>query len=112
MKPSEVCLEICRGMGAAASRRASRLLPTLLALVAMWLVAGVAPLSAQTTSGRISGTVLDASQAPIKDVTVTVINQATGLTKTATTDQTGVYVFVSLPRGTYTVSAEVNGFKK
>jgi len=45
-------------------------------------------------------------------VTVTVVQEGTGLTRTATTDQEGAYVFISLPVGTYSVTAELGGFQK
>src|SRR5262245_20408564 len=72
----------------------------------------VAVARAQTTTGRISGTVADASGAVLPGVSVTVTQQGTGLTRSATTDAAGAYVFVSLPIGTYDVSAEMSGFKK
>jgi hypothetical protein len=67
---------------------------------------------AQSTTGRISGTVLDTSNAVLPGATVTITEENTGLTKTTSTDQVGAYVFVSLPIGSYTVTAELEGFKK
>jgi hypothetical protein len=99
---SEVCREVRRRLG----------LTILFGCVALGLVFGVADLGAQTTNGRISGTVLDSAGSPMKDVTVTATNQNTGLSRSVTTDQSGAYVLVSLPRGTYLVTAEANGFKK
>ena len=73
----------------------------------------LAPIAqAQTTTGRISGTVTDASGAVLPGVTVAVTEATTGLTKTAVTDSRGGYVLIDLPRGTYNVSAELTGFKK
>src|SRR5687767_4541187 len=68
--------------------------------------------AAQTTTGRIAGTVVDGSGAAIPGVTVTVTQQGTGFTRSTVTDQSGAYVFVSLPRGTYDVTAELAGFKR
>jgi hypothetical protein len=77
------------------------------------IVLGLAPAAqAQTTTGRISGTVVDASGAVLPGVTVTVTETATGLTRSATTDAQGAYRLVSLPRGNYSVTAELPGFKK
>jgi len=84
------------------------LIPLLLVLLA----ASAAELRAQSTTGRISGTVTDSSAGVLPGVTVTVTQQGTGLSRTATTDPAGAYVFVSLPVGTYDVSAELSGFKK
>ena len=44
-------------------------------------------------------------------VTVTLKQQGTGLTRTFTTDANGEYTAPSLPTGTYTVIAEISGFK-
>ena len=68
--------------------------------------------SAQTTTGRISGTVVDSSGAVLPGVTVTATHTETALTRTTVTDGAGAYVFVSLPVGTYLVTAELEGFKK
>jgi hypothetical protein len=83
----------------------------VLVLVAM-IVAGAAELVAQSTTGRISGTVTDSSGAVLPGVAVTVTQQGTGLSRTASTDAAGSYLFVSLPVGAYDASAELSGFKK
>ena len=67
--------------------------------------------SAQTIAGRIAGTVADASGGVLPGVTVTAAEATTGLTRVATTDARGAYVFVELPVGTYAVRAELAGFK-
>src|SRR5688572_11377594 len=66
----------------------------------------------QSTTGRISGTVTDTQGGVLPGVTVTVVQEGTGLTRSTTSDQQGAYVVVSLPVGTYTVSAELGGFQK
>ena len=68
--------------------------------------------AAQTVTGEIRGTVRDTSGGVLPGVTVTVTNTGTGLTRTDTTNDTGTYVFPSLPIGTYTVAAELQGFRK
>jgi hypothetical protein len=83
-----------------------------LAFLVPALALAAAGLRAQTTTGRISGTVIDASGAVLPGAMVTVTEEATALTRSATTDPAGAYVFVSLPVGTYTVTAELTGFKK
>lgn len=67
---------------------------------------------AQAVSGTILGSVKDSSRAAIPDTSVTITNTDTGLMRTVATDSMGDYVAPSLPPGTYTVSAEVKGFKK
>ena len=43
---------------------------------------------------------------------ITVTNVDTNLSRTTVTDTTGEYRFLSLPAGTYTVEAELNGFQR
>jgi Carboxypeptidase regulatory-like domain/TonB-dependent Receptor Plug Domain len=81
-----------------------------LGIVAVTL-ALAATASAQST-GSISGTIKDASGAALPGVTVTLANPSAAVTRTATTDASGVFVSPLLPPGTYTVSAELSGFKK
>jgi hypothetical protein len=68
--------------------------------------------AAQTVTGEIRGTVRDSSGGVLPGVTVTATNTQTGLTRSETTNETGTYVFPSLPIGTYTVAAELQGFRK
>jgi hypothetical protein len=64
------------------------------------------------SAGSISGTIKDASGAALPGVTVTLANPSAAVLRTATTDASGVFVSPLLPPGTYTVSAELAGFKK
>ena len=82
----------------------------LLVVVACAATASLA--GAQATTGRISGSVKDASAAVLPGVTVTVTESKTGFTRTSVTDANGVYTFVNLPLGDYTATAELQGFKK
>ena len=79
------------------------------AAIVLGLAASVA---GQSTTGRISGTVSDSQGGVLPGVAVTATHDLTGLSKSTTTDQQGAYVLVSLPVGTYTVSAELQGFQK
>src|SRR5687767_5545265 len=67
---------------------------------------------AQSTTGRISGTVTDTSGAILPGVTVTAIEERTGYSKSTVSDERGAYVLVTLPNGTYSVTSELQGFKK
>jgi len=67
---------------------------------------------AQTSTSSITGRVVDSKDAVLPGATVTVTNEATGLSQTQTTTDSGVYAFASLPVGTYTVTVEQTGFKK
>src|SRR5690349_17716723 len=86
---------------------------SLLKLLAVVLVA-VCPLTvaAQTSTSRINGRVVDAKQASIAGANVTITNEATGVSQTQTTTDSGIYAFEALPVGDYTVTVEQNGFKK
>jgi hypothetical protein len=67
---------------------------------------------AQTVVGRISGTVKDVTGGVVPNATITVINNANNLVRTATTDENGFYTVTNLPVGDYMVAAEQKGFKK
>jgi hypothetical protein len=68
--------------------------------------------SAQTNTGQISGTIHDSQGGVLPGVTVTVKNLRTGIVRTEVTGVTGSYVVTNLPIGTYSVSAEIEGFRK
>src|SRR5690349_18347309 len=67
--------------------------------------------SAQAVTGTIIGRVTDSSGAVVPGVTVTLTNIGTKLSRVVTTDTDGEYVAPSLPTGTYSVAAELSGFK-
>ncbi|MDQ2901468.1 MAG: carboxypeptidase-like regulatory domain-containing protein, partial [Acidobacteriota bacterium] len=76
------------------------------------LLFATAILHAQFDTGQIAGYVRDASQAIVTGANVTVVNQGNGDQRQSTTNSNGYYIFPNLPVGTYTVSAELAGFKK
>ncbi len=76
------------------------------------LVLLAAPLSAQDPRGSIAGTVTDATGGVLPGVTVTVTNTETGVAQNAVTDGEGRYRVLYLNPGTYSVTAELSGFKK
>jgi hypothetical protein len=65
---------------------------------------------AQTSTGRISGTVTDSSSAAIPDVRIRVINIDTQAARTTNTETNGFYTVTNLPIGKYTVEASKEGF--
>ncbi len=67
---------------------------------------------AQSTGGRIRGTVTDASGAAVAGATVTLINMATNVTREATTSGNGEYLFLEVPVGRYEIDFNQTGFKK
>src|SRR5215510_6774812 len=83
-------------------------------IVLMVVLFAVFPIAAvaQTSTSRITGRVADTKQASIAGASVTITNEATGVSQTQTTTEAGVYAFEALPVGNYTVTVEQNGFKK
>jgi TonB dependent receptor/Carboxypeptidase regulatory-like domain len=66
---------------------------------------------AQVSTFDLSGTVKDDQGGVLPGVTVTVLNEETGLSRTATTDEVGLYYFAALPpQGTWALSVELAGF--
>src|SRR6266852_4989608 len=77
----------------------------------VWMSFALAPrVEAQRTLGGITGTVTDSSGGVLADATVTLVNDATKLTRTQTTSSTGSYDFVNLTIGTYTLTFGHDGF--
>jgi len=65
----------------------------------------------QTGTGRISGLVKDATGAVAPGVTVSAVQEETGVRQETVTTQAGLFLFPSLPVGPYTIRAELAGFK-
>ena len=65
----------------------------------------------QAASANLTGTAKDTSGAVLPGVTITAVNAGTNDTRTTVTSADGLYRLTNLPRGTYTVSAELQGFK-
>jgi hypothetical protein len=88
----------------------NRLRCLLLTLCVITLL--IAPMYAQKTTGTLTGTVTDPSGAVVANAPVTVTDPATGATRTATTDNQGVYSVPELQPGTYKVSVKAANFKE
>ncbi len=67
---------------------------------------------AQSGSGTITGTLKDASGAVVPGATVVVTNAGTSASRTAASNEAGIYSAPFLPPGTYTVSVSRSGFGK
>ena len=79
----------------------------------IWLVLVVLLSStawAQEQRGAVEGVVVDVQGGVLPGVTVEATNTAVGSTVSAVTDSRGEYRFLSLPPGTYAVSASLSGF--
>lgn len=81
------------------------------------LVCGITCLISLTSSVRAQSTtslsinLTDLNEAVVSGATVTVTNPGTGLTRNATTNESGVVQFPQLPPGKYDLRAEQSGFK-
>ena len=71
----------------------------------------VLTLSAQTPLGTVTGVATDVSGGAIAGASVTLSNSDTGVRLTTATNASGVYVFPSLPPGTYRLGASARGFR-
>lgn len=81
------------------------------ATVAILLSCQCLLLPGQTSSGQISGLVVDPSNAPIAGASITLVNQQNAGARTTVTNQQGLFVFASLTPGTYDLSVSARGFQ-
>jgi hypothetical protein len=86
-----------------------RLFLAVFAFAALWLAA--APARAQQQLGGIQGTIADQTHGILPGVAVTVTNLDTGVARSATTNESGLYRVLSLEPGRYKVVAELSGFR-
>src|SRR5450755_4560889 len=88
----------------------SRVLGTILMALALTLSSSA--VWGQVTSGTILGSVQDATGAAVAGAKITITETGKGTTGTYQSDQAGEYNVPFLIPGTYTVSAEKDGFKR
>src|SRR6478736_4225964 len=80
------------------------------AIAALAIVLSFGTLAQAQVDARFSGTVLDPSGAVVSGATVTVKNERTGETRTATTDAGGRYLVTGLRPSIYTISVKQGSF--
>ena len=83
----------------------------LIVLASLILTASALPAAAQAIRGTLLGTVTDQSGAAMPGATVVITEKSTNVSREAVTNATGNYTFPNLVDGTYTVKAELAGFK-
>jgi trimeric autotransporter adhesin len=80
----------------------------ILGVGVIWITAGLA--SAQSFQGGMRGSVKD-TQGVIPGVTITLINEANGVTRDTVSNASGEYSFPALDPSSYTIKAAVQGFR-
>lgn len=66
----------------------------------------------QESMAELRGRVVDAQDAPIPGVTITITNQATGVIRQAVSNADGTYFITAISPGSYELAAELSGFSK
>ncbi len=106
---------LSRTVGAAASNRpkndGQRTAMTRLLFATLTLMLLSLPALAQSTAGRILGTVTDQSGAAVAGASVVVTDVQRGNSRKLTTDDSGAYAAPDLQPGVYMVHVEAKGFK-
>src|SRR5438046_236404 len=87
-----------------------RFLKAIAAIVAVSFVLARTQVMAQSTA-QISGVVTDQSSAILPGVEVKVTQTDTGITRTAVTNETGLYILPNLSIGPYRLEAALPGFR-
>ncbi len=81
-------------------------------LVTFFVIASFCvPSLAQSTAGRILGTVTDQSTAAVRGASVAITDLNRGTSRTLATDEAGAYVAADLTPGSYKIHVEAKGFK-
>lgn len=80
-------------------------------VLCLFAIAPKTALAQSSSSGTVSGAVVDASNAIIQGATVTLTNTATSASRTVLSNKEGQYVFAFIDPGTYTVTVAKQGFK-
>src|SRR3954470_4457108 len=75
------------------------------------LALGIATHGNAQQAATITGRIIDPSGAAVPGVSVTIEEKSTGLKRSITSDDSGLYTLANVPVGTYTVTAERTGFR-
>jgi hypothetical protein len=84
---------------------------SFLALLLIHSVAMHIGVQAQVAGGTITGTVVDSSGRLIPNATVSITNVATGINRTVTTNEDGLYIAPNLLPATYELTFTAQGFR-
>jgi len=81
-------------------------------LVVGALLAAPSASAGQAINATLNGRVTDSSGGSVAKASVTIVNSATGFTRTVKSSDTGEFAIPALPAGEYKVSAEFTGFQR
>ena len=82
--------------------------------VAVGLLLSLVPAVSVLGQGAVSevnGSVVDSSQALLPGVTITLVEETTGLTRAVVSNDRGRFVAIAVTPGRYTIKAELGGFQ-
>ena len=82
-----------------------------LRLAVLLLLIGATAATAQTTSGSMSGSVVDESIQAVPGATITIVNEATGEERSTQSNEVGDFTFPALVAGPYTIRVSMDGFR-
>src|SRR5260370_33600161 len=99
-------------LGVEGMRSEARNLPVwaIIFAVALCVFFVNSPTEAQQATAQVSGTVKDTSGAVVVGAKVTLRNSDTNVTRDATSNKDGDYLFTLIPIGTYELKIEKQGF--
>jgi Carboxypeptidase regulatory-like domain len=89
-----------------------RFILRLLAMTAALLLSSAMLTNAQSTGGRIRGTVTDPSGGAVSGAKLQLTNEANGTQRDTESGANGEYIFLEVPVGTYQIEVTQKGFKK
>lgn len=81
-------------------------------LLVLLAVMAISSAYAQSDNANINGVITDPSGSAVPRAKVVLVNQANGLMRETTTNESGGYSIPTVPPGMYTMTVEVAGFKK
>ena len=84
----------------------------LLLLIVLGLAMVLAPSARSQENATITGTVVDTTGAAVPNVAISLTNQATGQVRETVSNNDGIYSFVNVGVGHFTLSASAAGFQK
>ncbi|HMF54993.1 MAG TPA: TonB-dependent receptor, partial [Pyrinomonadaceae bacterium] len=92
--------------------RIHRVLASLATFLVLTFVLALTAFAQVTTTGDVTGRVVDQQGRVVPNATVTARNSSTGQERTTNTDQDGSFTLTGLPPGKYDISVGAQGFSK